>query len=224
MPIAGFGDFEFLRLLGPNDYHFDFTSADFKTAWITHKFTVGDSLRPVDAGVYTFHGRIAGQNYFGYASLTPERPLPVFDDGTFQAEDLGNGKVRLSWGDGDYTGPLYYRVFVKDVITGSTWDSGPERFNARHLDVPWDTINAIGPNPKSWRVEALDSTSRSSSRNRALSAYTPMGDPAVNPITLEANVTNYSRGNDPVASRFWGQALVGDVTVSGFQCLRAGAI
>ncbi len=125
---------------------------------------------PLTPGAYTIRFVANGVTHNAYATLTAPVSYPTPDSSTMQAEYLNNGDIRFSWASVDHTGALYYQVMVNDTTTGIMTTSA--RKNQTFVDM---TVASLGSlENKRWRVEAYDSDTNYTQRNRSNSAYIPL--------------------------------------------------
>ena len=122
---------------------------------------------PLAPGSYTIHFVANGLDHYGYATLTAPVTYPKPDTTTLQAEDQGNGYIRFSWANVNYTGPIYYRVYVYDKITGPGTNSpvvSTSRQNVAYVDIAKATLGDLAT--KQWRVEVFDNNHVTTHHNR----------------------------------------------------------
>jgi hypothetical protein len=129
---------------------------------------------PLTAGVYTFHITANAMDHVMRATFTPPVVYPALDGSTYQVEDLGNGSIRFSWTDANYTAPLYYRVQLWNNTTTNFINT--PRQNQTFVDVLKTDLAPLGDlSVVKWRVEAVDSTFPVTQRNRRNGPWSAIG-------------------------------------------------
>lgn len=189
---------------GPDgfSYEFDTVSDRLPTTDFYKNFSV-----PLATGAYRIHVVANGIDHYAYATLSPATALPAVDEGRCTAQNLGNGYVRFSWVDADRTGALYYRVMVRDSVSGLLLAS--PRVHQTFVDMPLSQLNTL--NSRVWRVEFFDSSSGSAVRNRRNGSYQPLSikpyDAAslVPPTCQISHLNNYS-GADMTYLAAWSES------------------
>jgi len=156
-----------VTVTGPNNFLFPFNLNDPALDANSNKQANGFEFNqnysaPLVPGPYVFHIVANGQTQTVYTVLQPANPMASFDSSKYKAQDLGNGNVRFSWVDVNYTGALYYRVYLRDSVSGLFTNT--TRANQTYVDIPTATLNTF--NNRQWRVEAYDTSSGSAPRNR----------------------------------------------------------
>lgn len=222
--ITSASDIDLLEVNGPNGYNYIFSPADYFDGTLVVSMLTNDPLAPTEVGLYTFHAVVDGVDYYGYDSLTPARPIPVPDETNFQVADLNNGYVRFSWADVDYTGALYYRVRISNESDTHFTSS---RVNAKHMDLSLAEIEAeLGTGPLEWRVEANDSESFFTIRNRADSERKALDIPTVDPdrIDLWGNVSHFTYADGVDRSRFFVQPIPSAATLTAVNVAGPGGL
>ncbi|OGU13722.1 MAG: hypothetical protein A2076_09865 [Geobacteraceae bacterium GWC2_53_11] len=118
------------------------------------------------AGNYKIRFVANGLDHFSYVTLTTPVVYPAPDNSTYQAIEQSNGNIRFSWANVDYNGALYYRIQIKDMVTGTYYTTG--RLNQTIIDVPSSTLGSVFGNSTNvkWRVEVYDSSNYNTQRNR----------------------------------------------------------
>ena len=148
------------------------------TGAVVYNFNVGSDLSnqsfykkfipALAPGSYTIHYLANGIDQFWPTTLTVPVAYPKPDSATMRAEDQGNGYIRFSWANVDHTGPVYYRVFVYDKITGPAFNGPVTTSSLQNITFADINKNSIGDlSTKQWRVEVWDSTHFSTFHNRA---------------------------------------------------------
>jgi len=123
------------------------------------------------SGSYTLDVLANGIHHIAYLTLNATVSVTAMTPvaATYQAEDLGDGNIRFSWADADYTGALYYRVFVNDNPVNNPYVYSGKQ-NQAYADVPKADLGDM--TNKRWRVEVYDSPSTNSQRNRINGTFT----------------------------------------------------
>jgi hypothetical protein len=148
---------------GPNGFSYTYSLATDRNGSDFYKGGTSFNVAPAP-GLYTFKVTANGITQTAYAGLTAPlaTPYPAPDSSTYQATDLGNGKIRFSWANVNRTGALYYRVSVDDTGTGLSIKT--PRANQTFADVAKSSLGDLST--KKWRVEVGDSADVTTQRNR----------------------------------------------------------
>ncbi len=126
-------------------------------------------------GSYTLDVTANGIHHYAYMTLTSAVSYPTPSLSTYKAEYINNNAdptIRFSWADADYTGALYYRVFVKASNNSSSYTSS-QRTNQTYVDMAKSQLGDL--TFKQWRVEIYDSSSANTQRNRINGPLTTSG-------------------------------------------------
>ena len=134
------------------------------------------------AGSYTLRFVANGLEHLVPVTLAAPVSYPIPNSATMQAEDLGNDQIRFSWANVDVAGPIYYRIYVFDKVTGPAANGASYssmRMNTNYVDVPKTLLGDLAT--KQWRVEVTDSAHSTTQRNRVNGAYLDL-----NPVPFSA--------------------------------------
>lgn len=160
-----------VTVTGPNNFSYTF---DQTTDRIYGNYGFIEFFKQIDVplatGRYTFDVLANGLHHYWHATLTPAVAYPTPDVATYQTRDLGNGSIRFSWSDVDYTGALYYRVMIKDTASSVYSYIASPRSNQTFADI---SLTALGDlSTKIWRVDVMDSNTYDTQRNRVTGPFT----------------------------------------------------
>lgn len=158
---------------GPGNFSYTFDlTADKQANGI--RFQKSFPAGTLTAGLYTFHVTANGLDHLLHATLTAPVTYPSPDSVTYQAEDLGNGSIRFSWADVNYTGVVYYRALIQNNATSLSVMTS--RQNQSFVDLPKNNLASLGNLADlKWRVEVFDSLTGNTQRNSRNGPWSAVG-------------------------------------------------